>query len=282
MEEKELVFKYSTITDPENADLEELKKEIYRLNDLSRFYNSKQDSIKRFINSVYGACASKYFECHNVNVAEAITLQGQDLNHYTENAINAYFRGIFQNDTKLHQELGIDTEKAKQVKISGGRMTVTPPLLGPQFKYLDGNESMVVAGDTDSVSGNSIVYINNEKMKIEEAFNDIFKRSKFIKHEPDNFVIEPFEYLTTKTYDSKTKKVENRKINYLMRHKVSKPRWKVKTKSGKIVEVTDDHSIMVLRNGKLIETKASLIDIKTDKIITITHQEYKNDANESN
>ena len=52
---------------------------------------------------------------HNVDVAESITLQGQDLNHFSENAVNEYFSGVFQNDTELHKKLGISTEDAQKV-----------------------------------------------------------------------------------------------------------------------------------------------------------------------
>jgi intein/homing endonuclease len=60
------------------------------------------------------------------------------------------------------------------------------------------------------------------------------------------------------------------------RHKVSKARWKVTLEDGKTVEVTNDHSIMVERNGKLIEVKASEI-LESDDFISIMHKPISND-----
>jgi intein/homing endonuclease len=56
--------------------------------------------------------------------------------------------------------------------------------------------------------------------------------------------------------------------NYVYRHKVSKARYKITTVNGKEVVVTEDHSVMVLVNGKLVEKKP--IDIhEGDVVITV-------------
>ena len=56
--------------------------------------------------------------------------------------------------------------------------------------------------------------------------------------------------------------------NYIMRHKVRKPKWKLRTKSGKEVIVTNDHSMIVFRDGKKLEVKPRDI-LKTDKILVV-------------
>ena len=58
-------------------------------------------------------------------------------------------------------------------------------------------------------------------------------------------------------------------IKYIMKHKVSKEQFKIKTKSGKEIIVTGDHSCIVFRNGKQLEVKAKDINKDTDKILTI-------------
>ena len=80
MEEKK--YKFCQI-DPNNCTVEELEEEVERLKNLGDFYETKQLALKKFINSVYGATASRFFIAHNTAVAESITLQGQDLNHYS-------------------------------------------------------------------------------------------------------------------------------------------------------------------------------------------------------
>ena len=266
-------FKYSKLTDPENCPIEELQNEVARLKNISDFYDTKQLALKKFINSVYGAIASKYFIANNTAVAESITLQGQDLNHFSENSVNAYFNGIFQQDTELHKQLGISTEDAKKFDISKGKTTDTGELTGPLFDYLEGNQSMTVAGDTDSVSGDSMIYLNNEKMPIEKAFEILLYKNngniKLVQNDSKGYNTEliPVKNYTTLTYFDN--KVVEKPINYIMRHKVSKSRYKITTESGKEVIVTGDHSCMVLRNNELISIKAKDINKDIDKIISI-------------
>jgi DNA polymerase elongation subunit (family B) len=118
-------FKLSKI-DPTNCTTEELKKEIQKLRSIVDEYNGLQHSIKIFINSIYGACASPYFVGYNIYVAEAVTLQGQDIIHYTNNILDDYFLNIWHKDTQLHKELGLT--KVQQIT----------------------NKSLVIYNDTDS------------------------------------------------------------------------------------------------------------------------------------
>ena len=48
----------------------------------------KQNAIKILINSFYGAFGNRYFYFHNNDIAQSITLQGQDLIKFTIKAIN--------------------------------------------------------------------------------------------------------------------------------------------------------------------------------------------------
>lgn len=145
-------YKYAKV-DPENCSIEELENEVKRLQDLVDYYDAKQDSEKAFINSVYGAIASKWFFGYNLEVARSITLQGQDLNHFSENSINRYFNGIFQQNAELHAKLGIDHERASQFDISKGRVSNNGKLPKhlPEYSHIEGDYSLCCAGDTDSV-----------------------------------------------------------------------------------------------------------------------------------
>lgn len=140
-----------TLEDAETCPIEDLKAEIDRLTDLVDFYESKQLALKLFINSIYGSLASQFCCLFNLAVAESITKQGQDLNHYSENCMNEYFSGVFQNDENLHKELGIDHELAKKVDIRKGQLTKTGPFDTKEFSYLKGDNTLVCVGDTDSV-----------------------------------------------------------------------------------------------------------------------------------
>lgn len=266
MEEKK--YKFCQI-DPNNCTIEELEEEVERLKNLGDFYETKQLALKKFINSVYGATASKYFIAHNTAVAESITLQGQDLNHYSENSVNQYFSGIFQNDTELHKKLGIKTEDAKRVSIAKGKTTETGTLDGPEFSYLDGNQSLTVAGDTDSTIGTTKICVDDNEITME----DFFVKAKYenndmvIKLQNGNEVI-PVNNHNTLTYIDHDFKTSERPIKYIMRHKVTKDKFRLKTKSGKELIVTGDHSVMVIRNNELVSLPARDVQ-KTDKIIVL-------------
>ena len=267
MEEKK--YKFCQI-DPNNCTVEELEEEVERLKNLGDFYETKQLALKKFINSVYGATASRFFIAHNTAVAESITLQGQDLNHYSENSVNEYFSGIFQNDTELHKKLGIDSEKAKKVSIVKGITTETGTLDGPEFSYLNGNQSLTVAGDTDSTSWKSSIYVDSVKLKVQDAFNKFkYENNDTVLKLNNGQEIVPVHNHNILSYVDHDAEATYRPIKYIMRHKVyNKSRFRIKTKSGKELEVTGDHSMMIIRNNELITVKAKDI-LKTDKIITI-------------
>ena len=262
-------YKFTQI-DPQNCSIEELEKEVQRLSELGDYYETKQLALKKFINSVYGATASKYFIAHNTAVAESITLQGQDLNHFSENSVNEYFSGIFQNDTELHKKLGISTEQAQKFNISKGKITDGGPCIGPDFWYLNGDQSMVCAGDTDSLSPASIINVNQTFIKIKDFFSQA-------KYENDDVLLKlqngqeivPVHNHEVLTYIDHDSKATYKPIKYIMRHKVNKPMYKIKSKSGKELIVTGDHSIMVIRNNELLTIPTKDINKETDKLITI-------------
>ena len=108
-----------TKIDTVNCTKEELQAEIDRLKSLRDLYMNAEQAIKIFINSVYGACGSPWFAFFNMDVAEAVTLQGQDLIKYSEKIINRYFLEFWHKDEKLHLKMGLTEVKkiSKQVVI---------------------------------------------------------------------------------------------------------------------------------------------------------------------
>lgn len=337
-------FVFSKIKDPWTCPIPELQSEVSRLDDLVGFFDTKQLAIKKFINSVYGALGSKYFVAYNVAMAESITAQGRDLNHYSENSVNSYFEGLFQSNPKitlyyqwvhyaedgtkytfdsddkpndyytngqweecqewspsvkkgrraktredvtnnttssehfdwfassttLFNKLGIDPELGKTFDISKGKVTDSGPLTGPEFDYLPGTQSTCVAGDTDSISAcKSMTYVDDVKVKVEDLFTQMkYENNDIVIKTGNGSEVVPVRNHTTKTFTFKDG-VCDRPMKYVMRHKVSKSKWRLQTKSGKEVIVTGDHSMMVVRDGELISVKAKDINKTTDKIISI-------------
>lgn len=146
-------FQYSKIKNPETASFDDLEKEIGRLDLLSDFYDGKQQAQKRFLNSMYGALASVYFSLSNVDVAEAITLQGQDLNHFSENCVNMYFIKVLPTETEFLKKYGVNTDKPIRIDLSKGRLTPNPPLdhRDESYSHIKGDYSATIIGDTDSI-----------------------------------------------------------------------------------------------------------------------------------
>lgn len=86
---------------------------------------NNEQGIKLLINSVYGAFGNQYFLLYNRDIAESITLQGQDVINKSNEFINLYFNKYWHKDTKLHNALNLRNVK---------------PI----------NEEMILYNDTDS------------------------------------------------------------------------------------------------------------------------------------
>ena len=80
--------------------MEDINRKIKRL-------GLKQGAIKILINSIYGAFGNKWFYFYNPDIAQSITLQGQDLIKFSIKAVNFYFKERWHLDTELHEILGI-------------------------------------------------------------------------------------------------------------------------------------------------------------------------------
>jgi len=55
-------------------------------------------------------------------------------------------------------------------------------------------------------------------------------------------------------------------IDYVYRHKVEKEMFEIEDEYGNIVTVTEDHSVMIERDGKFLEIKPTEI-LDTDLLI---------------
>jgi DNA polymerase elongation subunit (family B) len=89
--------------------MEDISKKIKKL-------DLKQNAIKVLINSYYGANGNKYFYFYDPDIAQSITIQGQDLIKFSIKAVNHYFLEKWHLDKELHEYLGI--EKYKIIKIN--------------------------------------------------------------------------------------------------------------------------------------------------------------------
>lgn len=124
----------------------------------------------------------------------------------------------------------------------------------------------VIYIDTDSVPGDSIIRTDLGDLKIEDVFNTAAANGTYKRNLRDNFVVEPHMSIHTPSVN-RDGQIETKRIKYVMKHKVKKTMYKVKV-DGKEVIVTADHSLMVKRDGQILDIKAADIQ-KGDKLITI-------------
>lgn len=233
-------FQYTNLN-PYECSIEDLEKEIKILENQKDNKFTEEQSIKVFQNSIYGACASPFFIGYNTDIAEAVTLQGQDIIKYTNIIIEDYFSKHWHRDKELHQKLKITY--ANQIK-----------------------DNTVVYNDTDSIKFSSLIHIDkNIKKTIEDFYNDNIVNG--------SAGLTQYGHESVKSNDrvlnwSSEKGLYYVGIKRIIRHKVNKTRWLLKTKSGKEIEVTNDHSIIVFRNEKQLDIKACYIKPK-DKIICV-------------
>jgi hypothetical protein len=124
----------------------------------------------------------------------------------------------------------------------------------------DHNGEAIVYGD--SVTADTIIRTDTGSITIEKLFN--MSLEKCISDDKEYGVWNDAKVLG---FNSETMEPITAKISYVMRHKTKKKLYRITTENGKQVTVTEDHSLIVDRDGFLVECKPT--DIRdTDLIIT--------------
>lgn len=116
--------------------------------------------------------------------------------------------------------------------------------------------------DTDSVVGDTLIRYNDEVITIAEAFN---RGGEVIQNDSRNYVLVP--NATTLSMNHKGD-LQIKKILHVMKHKVNKRMFKIKCGEKEVI-CTEDHSIIVWRDGEMVSIKPTEIR-GGDKIATIS------------
>jgi DNA polymerase elongation subunit (family B) len=158
-----------------------------------------------------------------------------------------------------------DLDNAEAVTLSGQSITREMVRYTNEFlNKLSGteNEEYVVAGDTDSVSGYSKLIVNGKEYTIEKFFALLVLENNpvdILENGTQVVNVKNKKYLTQGLTGSKN-------IKNVSRHKVTKERWEVLIPGKERLSMTGDHSIIVYREGKIIECKPRDI-LPTDYLI---------------
>ena len=132
---------------------------------------------------------------------------------------------------------------------------------------LDGKAKLY--GDTDSVSADAIIETSSGKVTIEQLFLQGAihwadgEKEYSCKH-TDNVL----------SYDPTTNQAVFASINNVYRHKVLKNKWKITDIFSNEVTITEDHSVMIEREGKLLEVKPNNIE-ENDLLISVNKKIIK-------
>lgn len=164
-----------------------------------------------------------------------------------------------------------DTDVAASITATGKATVKKSYEIAKQFAVEQGvtpekATSVVVGGDTDSVVGDTIINVNGKPITIADYYNSITPNyikcddinKNYIKHVNNGDV--------ALAYDNGI--VQN-KIKHVMKHTVKKRMYKIKC-NGKEVIMTEDHSIIVNRNGKNISVSPKDI-LKGDRLICLNN-----------
>jgi len=118
--------------DLDNLSVEQLEELAIKYETLSNKYTAYEQAVKLSLNSIYGAFGNKWFHFFNIDIAESITLQGQNAILYSEKILNKYFQEFWHKDTEIHEKLGI---------------TVKNKLVKPSVIYIDTDSNYVQFGE---------------------------------------------------------------------------------------------------------------------------------------
>ena len=158
-----------------------------------------------------------------------------------------------------------DKRIGQSVTLSGRQivkhmMSQINEIIAGEYKH-DGEA--IIYGDTDSEVGSTMHKTSWGELSIE----DLFRRCDN-KWEDGTKEYASDDELMVMTYDDDISQPYFGHINYIYRHKVSKDLYEIEDELGNVITVTEDHSVMVERDGRLVELKPMKI-LDTDILVSL-------------
>ena len=229
-------------------ELESLKVEV---SELREEYSLLELAMKTLGNAAYGASASPFFYFFNASLAADITGDCRNLTKTMWNKLEHFFHETIWERKDLWKEFGFELDESKH------------------DWYRE--QPISIYSDTDSLTSNSNLYIKRGNQILKRTFIELW-RDAVEEHMPFGLGTHGQELCCSDdyilNYDEK-RGLHWVPIKYIMKHNTKKRKFRINTKSGKEIIVTEDHSCIVIRNGKKIAVKASEINKDTDKIVSI-------------
>lgn len=137
-------------------------------------------------------------------------------------------------------------------------------------KYAFPSES-VLYGDTDSVTKDSNIEINGSTKTIEEWFTELTEKHGTYTDGKKEIIKYNNDELKSPCYSPESKKLIEKDILTIYRHRVKKPLYEIELENGKTVTITEDHSLVVERKDEFVTIKPDELE---ENDIFITIEEY--------
>jgi DNA polymerase elongation subunit (family B) len=129
------------------------------------------------------------------------------------------------------------------------------------------NDDYIIASDTDSVVSDTMIYSNGEKLTIGNFYQKVCNDSNLITQRDCDDYVHNITDLNIETISFENDKLVFDKILHVMKHKVKKRFYKL-TVNDKEVTITEDHSLTIERDNKLLSVKPSEV-LENDIFINI-------------
>ena len=238
-----------------SLSLEELKKLREEVQELRDEYTLLELANKTLGNAAYGAAANQFFYFFNINLAGDITGECRELTQTMWKNLEEWFHEGIWKRKDLWEKFDFELDESKH----------------DWYR----KQAVSIYSDTDSTHKNSLLLIKDNKnienkITIESLFNQSYNKFGLTDLTQNN---QEIVQCNSKVLNwSKENGLQYVPIKYIMRHKVSKSQFKIRTKSGKEIIVTGDHSCIIFRNGEQLTIKAKDINKDTDRILSIINE----------
>ncbi|MCS7316742.1 MAG: hypothetical protein NZZ41_00265 [Candidatus Dojkabacteria bacterium] len=189
------------------------------------YYDKQQYIRKILLNSLYGSILNKGCRVYDERIGQSVTFSGRKIIYHMMSKINEILTNNYNHNGKT-----------------------------------------IIYGDTDSVTEDSEIYIKIKdhisKIKISEL-EKLFKNK--ISYNQKQYFLNFNEDIKTFSFNKKTRKIEEKKIEYLYSHETDKKIYKIVSEEGDEIKVTEDHSLIIKREGEILTIKPS--EIKENDIL---------------
>lgn len=221
-------------------------------------YNDRLQYIFKIkLNSFYGGISNAFFRFYDNRIGESTTGTGRMILRHQCRKVNEILGGEYNVDFPL----ALTEEDA----LESGNSTSTA-LYGPIFNG-EYHSDAVLYGD--SVTGDTKIDVLGEQIEIENLFRSVdhidHLSNKEYHHPTDLFVA---------CYDELDMSIQQRQVKYIMRHKTNKQIYRVHDACGNSVDVTEDHSMLVVKRNRNHYWK--LCEIRPQELIGLDcrHENY--------